>query len=66
MNKLKKPKFDRNLPYNDLPDLPISEDIIDKQVLLKWGLASRALAELNKNILRIPNPLMLVNTIYQR
>lgn len=63
MNKLKKPKFDRNLPYNDLPDLPISEDIIDKQVLLKWGLASRALAELNKNILRIPNPLMLVNTI---
>jgi Fic family protein len=36
---------------------------MDKDVLLKWGLASRALAELNKNILRIPNPLMLVNTL---
>ncbi|CAN5434338.1 Fic family protein [soil metagenome] len=63
MNKSKKPKFDRNLPYNDLPDLPPSENIIDKDILLKWGLASRALAGLNKNILRIPNPLMLVNTI---
>jgi Fic family protein len=56
-------KFDRNLPFNNLPDLPPSEEIIDKEVLMKWGLASRALAELNKNILRIPNPLMLVNTI---
>jgi len=32
-------------------------------VLQKWGLASRHLAELNKNILRLPNPTMLVNTI---
>ncbi|OFX27718.1 MAG: Fic/DOC family protein [Bacteroidetes bacterium GWA2_31_9] len=55
--------FDRNLPYNDLPNLPPSEEIIDKDVLIKWGLASRALAELNKNILRIPNPSMLINTI---
>jgi Fic family protein len=63
MNKSKNVKFDRNLPFNELPNLPPSEDIIDKEVLMKWGLASRALAELNKNILRIPNPLMLVNTI---
>lgn len=63
MNKLKSTTFDRNIPYNALPDLPPSEDIIDKEVLMKWGMASRALAELNKNILRIPNPLMLVNTI---
>jgi Fic family protein len=63
MNKSKIIKFDRNLPYNDLPDLPPSEDIIDKDILIKWGLASRSLAELNKNIMRIPNPLMLVNTI---
>jgi len=56
-------KFDRKLPYNDLPDLPPAGEILDKQVLIKWGLASRALAELNKNILRIPNPGMLVNTI---
>lgn len=55
--------FDRKIPYNDLPDLPISEEIIDTEILKKWGLASRELAELNKNILRIPNPNMLINTI---
>jgi len=63
MDKSKKPKFDRTQPFNDLPDLPPSGDVQDKEVLMKWGLASRALAELNKNILRIPNPSMLVNTI---
>ncbi|MBN8694127.1 MAG: Fic family protein [Bacteroidetes bacterium] len=63
MNKSKKIAFDRNTPYNDLPLLPPNENIIDKEILIKWGLASRALAELNKNIMRIPNPLMLVNTI---
>jgi Fic family protein len=63
MDKLKKTKIDRNIPYNDLPNLPPSEDIVDKEVLKKWGMASRALAELNKNILCIPNPTMLVNTI---
>lgn len=63
MNNKKVPKFDRNIPYNDLQNLPPSEDIVDKEVLMKWGLASRALAELNKNILRIPNPTMLINTI---
>lgn len=55
--------FDRTLPYNDLPDLPASETILDNEVLFKWGKASRALAELNKNIFRIPNPTMLINTI---
>jgi len=56
-------KFDRNIPYNELPDLPPSELIFDTEILLKWGIASRALAELNRNIMRIPNPTMLVNTI---
>ncbi len=56
-------KFDRNLPYNDLPDLPPSDVVFDKDVLFKWGIASRALAELNRNIMRMPNPTMLVNTI---
>ena len=56
-------KFDRNIPYNDLPELPPTEEIADKEVLIKWGLASRALAELNKNVLRIPNPSMLINTL---
>ncbi|NOX86549.1 MAG: Fic family protein [Chlorobi bacterium] len=55
--------FDRNKPFNGLPLLPPPEKVIDKGILLKWGLAGRALAELNKNILRLPNPTMLVNTI---
>ena len=55
--------FDRKKPYNELPNLPIKEEIIDKEILKKWGLTSRALAELNRNILRIPNPTMLINTI---
>ncbi len=63
MNKSKIIQFDRNVPYNNLPHLPPPENIIDKEILLKWGLASRTLAELNKNILRVPNPLMLINTI---
>lgn len=63
MDTFKKPKFDRNIPFNDLPDLPPGEEIIDKDVLKKWGLASRALAELNRNVLRMPNPSMLINTI---
>lgn len=63
MDKFKTPIFDRNHPFNDLPDLPPAEHVIDKEILLKWGLASRALADLNRNILRIPNPSMLVNTI---
>jgi hypothetical protein len=58
--------FDRNKPYNALTALPPKNEIIDTEVLMKWGLASRNLAELNKNVLRIPNPSMLVNTIALR
>ncbi len=58
--------FDRNKPYNDLPSLPPKEEFLDTDVLMKWGLASRNLAELNRNVLRIPNPTMLVNTIALR
>ncbi len=55
--------FDRNLPFNDLADLPPSALTLDAEILIKWGLASRNLAELNKNLLRMPNPSMLINTI---
>ena len=55
--------FDRTKPYNELPLLPPPSEVVNKDVLLRWGTASRALAELNKNILRLPNPNMLVNTI---
>lgn len=69
VNKLNMKKgvpFDRAKPYNELPLLPPPEEVIDKEVLLKWGIAGRALAELNKNILRLPNPNMLINTIALR
>jgi Fic family protein len=56
-------QFDRNIPYNQLPLLPIPSDIIDKEVIIKWGIASRALAELKSNLLRLPNPDILINTI---
>lgn len=60
---IRKIMFDRNKPYNELPLLPPPDEVINNEVLLKWGLASRALAELNKNMLRLPNPTMLINTI---
>jgi Fic family protein len=55
--------YDRTKPHNSLPDLPPQEGFLDTEILMKWGLASRNLAELNKNILRIPNPSILINTI---
>jgi len=58
--------FDRSKPFNQLPLLPPPEETIDKDVLLQWGYASRNLAELNKNLYRLPDPLMLVNTISLR
>jgi Fic family protein len=58
--------FDRNKPYNDLPNLPPKEEFLDTDILIKWGLASRSLATLNKNVFRIPNPTMLINTIALR
>jgi len=61
-----KTRFDRKEPYNQLPRLPPSKEIINKEILIEWGLASRNLAALNKNLQRLPDPLMLVNTISLR
>ncbi len=55
--------FDRHKPFNHLPLLPPEFDLNDPEVLLNWGYASRNLAELRRNILRLPNPNMLLNTI---
>ena len=59
-------RFDREKPFNQLPKLPPSQEILSKEVLIDWGLASRNLATLNKNLQRLPDPLMLVNTISLR
>jgi len=62
MDKSKKVVYDRLKPFNGLPALPIDLKL-DSELLLKWGYASRALAELNRNLQRLPNPSMLVNTL---
>jgi Fic family protein len=56
--------FDREKPYNSLPLLSPDIDIENNPVILKrLVLASRALATVNGNLNRLPNPLMLVNTL---
>jgi hypothetical protein len=49
--------FDRLKPYNNLPLLPPSVDIENNPNILKrLVLASRALATVNGNLNRLPNP----------
>lgn len=56
--------FDRLKPYNNLPLLPPNQDIENNPAILKrLVLASRALATVNGNLNRLPNPLMLINTL---
>ncbi len=61
---MRKVKYDRQIPYNDLPILPPKVDIeSNPKILKKLVSASRALATVDGNINRLPNPLMLINTI---
>ena len=57
-------KFDKNLPYNDLPLLPPNADIETKKVLRKTISAGRALAQLNGTLKNLPNPTLFLDTIY--
>ena len=57
-------KFDRNSRFIDFLLLPPSSKIDDdSDILKKLVSASRALASVNINVMRLPNPYMLVNTI---
>ena len=57
-------KYDRNDPFNELPLLPTPQEVEnDSDILKKLVKASRALASVNSNVLRLPNPDMLINTI---
>ncbi|MBK9150122.1 MAG: Fic family protein [Saprospiraceae bacterium] len=58
------PKFDRNIPYNELPLLPPKADIETKRVLRKTISAARALAQLNGTLSNLPNPTLFLDTIY--
>lgn len=57
-------KFDRKIPYNDLPLLPPKVDIETKEILRKTISAGRALAQLNGTLLNLPNPTLFLDTIY--
>jgi len=56
--------FESTSPYNQLPLLPPKDDkIYDKEVLLLLAKAHRSLGKLDGISRKLPNPLMLVNTI---
>jgi Uncharacterized conserved protein len=55
--------YDRTKPFNDLPLLPPETIGDDVDILKKLVTASRALAGVNSNVQRLPNPYMLINTI---
>lgn len=57
-------KFNREIPYNDLPLLPPKADIETKSILRKTISAGRALAQLNGTLLNLPNPTLFLDTIY--
>ncbi|MBP3944385.1 Fic family protein [Sphingobacteriaceae bacterium WQ 2009] len=57
-------KFDRRVPYNDLPLLPPNVDVETKAILRKTISAGRALAQLNGTLLNLPNPTLFLDTIY--
>jgi Fic family protein len=56
--------FDPKMPYNDLPDLPPSADLIETHEILKRCINARvALAELKQAAELIPNSAVLVNAL---
>ncbi len=57
-------RFDRNVPFNDLPFLPPKEEkVFTKEILMALAGANRSLGKLDGISQKLPNPLMLVNTI---
>ena len=59
--------YDRNIPYNNLPELPPpDEKVITIEILQSLNKANKALAELKGIAKKLPNQAMLVNTIALR
>ncbi|SDF49841.1 Fic/DOC family N-terminal [Dyadobacter soli] len=55
---------DRNIPWNDLPELPISEELYRNiDVYEALANAKAALGRLQGRSIAIPNQAMLINTI---
>lgn len=64
----KSPKYqinpDRHLPWNDLPDLPIDEELFKTVEVYEYlGRAKEALARVQGRSIAIPNQALLINSI---
>src|SRR3990167_1356816 len=55
--------FARNIPYNDLPDLPPKTDIETVSILKMTVRANKAIAELKISGHLIPNQAVLIQTL---
>lgn len=55
--------YNRNKPYNDLPDLPPADFAESLEILRHLAKASRYLGELNGLCASLPDPQLLINTI---
>lgn len=55
--------YNRNAPYNDLPDLPPVDFTESQDILRHLAKASRYLGELNGLCASLPDPRLLINTI---
>lgn len=55
--------YNKNTPYNDLPDLPPKSFEVSTEIYRTLIAASRHLAELNGLCSSIPEPQLLINTI---
>jgi Fic family protein len=55
--------FDRNVPYNDLPDLPPKVEIETVPVLKMTVRANKAIAELKMSGRLIPNQAVLIQAL---
>lgn len=56
-------RFDKNIPYNNLPDLPPSADLETSEIFKLTIQANKLLAELKGFCQTLPNPNLLLNTI---
>ena len=57
-------KFNREVPYNDLPLLPPKKDIESKNILKKAIEANRALASMASNCKQLPDEGVLYNSLF--
>lgn len=55
--------YDKNIPYNDLPDLP-PKNVESKAIIKKLIETSRSLAQFNGAITNLPNPNLFIDTIH--